>query len=220
MKRAALAVALLVGLTIFSAETSAQFTRSIYIHPNFDQLAQNHQTLAIIPLDVTVKLRPKQMREMSAEDLDRLEEQEGESVQSALHSYFLRRKSRHNFGVDFQDVTRTNALLAKNGITYDVLGEYITEDLAEMLGVDGIISGILITDKPMSEAGAVAIGVLFGVSTPTNSGKVAVNINDGATGELLWKYEKALSRDLGSDTNQIVNALMRKASRKFPYIER
>lgn len=220
MKRLTLSFALLICLTAFASEVSAQFIRSIYTHPDFSELAQDHQTLAIIPFDATVKLRPKQMKELSSEDLARMEEQEGESIQSALESYFLRRKSKYDFSVDFQEVSRTNALLAKNGITYETLGEYTTEDLTKILEVDGIISGMLTTDKPMSEGGAVALGLLTGVAMPTNSGKVAININDGATGELLWKYEKALSRALGSDTNQIVNALMRKASRKFPYIEK
>ena len=218
MKRLLFPSALLALLIVISSATFAQIIRAIYTHPDFDQLAKDHQTLAIIPFDATVKLRPKQMKELSSEDLARMEEQEGASVQSALESYFLKRKSKHNFTVDFQEVSRTNALLAKNGITYETLAEYTTEDLAKILGVDGIVSGMLTTDKPMSEGGAVALGLLTGISMPTNSGKVAVKINDGATGALLWKYEKALSRDLGSDTNQIVNALMRKASRKFPYI--
>ena len=219
MKQIILSFALLIGLATLTSEVSAQFIRSIYTHPNFDQLAKDHKVLAIIPFDANVKLRPKQMKEMTSEDVARMEEQEGESVQSALYSYFLKRKGKHEFNVDFQDITRTNALLAKNGITYENMGEYTTEDLAEMLEVDGIVSGLLVSDKPMSEGGAIALGILTGISAPTNSGKIAVNINDGATGELLWKYEKALSRNLGSDTNQIVNALMRKASRKFPYID-
>ena len=218
MKQFAFFLTLWLSLTAFSTETLAQMIRSIYTHPNFDQLAKDHKVLAIIPFDATVKLRPKQMKEMSAEDVARMEEQEGESVQSALHTYFLKRQAKHEFEVSFQDIARTNALLAKNGITYETLGEYTTEDLAKILEVDGIVSGLLITDKPMSEGGALALGLLTGISAPTNSGKVAININDGKTGELLWKYEKALSRDLGSDTNQIINALMRKASRKFPYI--
>lgn len=219
MKRFTLSLTLLVGLVAFTSEVSAQFIRSIYTNPNFEQLAKDHQTLAIIPFKANVKLRPKQMKEMSAEDVARMEEQEGESVQSALYSYFLKRKGKHDFNVGFQDITRTNALLAKNGITYENIGEYTTEDLAKMLEVDAVVSGLLTTDKPMSEGGAIALGILTGISAPTNSGKIAIDINDGATGELLWKYEKALSRDLGSDTNQIINALMRKASRKFPYID-
>ena len=218
MKRFTLSLALLIGLIASTFEVSAQFIRSIYTNPNFDQLAKDHKILAVIPFEANVKLRPKQMKEMTGEDVARMEEQEGESVQSALFSYFLKRKDKHEFNVEFQDISRTNALLAKNGITYESMGEYTTEDLAKMLEVDGIVSGLLVTDKPMSEGGAIALGILTGISAPTNSGKIAININDGATGELLWKYEKALSRDLGSDTNQIINALMRKASRKFPYI--
>lgn len=219
MKRSVLSLALLLMAVSFSSQVSAQFIRSIYTSPDFDQLAKDHKILAVVPFDATVKLRPKQMREMTSEDVARMEEQEGESVQSALFTYFLKRKDKHEFNVDFQDITRTNALLAKNGVTYENMGEYTTEDLAKMLDVDGIVSGLLVTDKPMSEGGALALGLLTGISAPTNSGKIAVNINDGATGTLLWKYEKALSRDLGSDTNQIINALMRKASRKFPYIK-
>lgn len=220
MRNQAITSVLLLSLLALSFETSAQFIRAVYTNPDFEQLARNHKTLAIIPFDASVKLRPKQMRDMTAEEHGQLEEREGKAVQNALHSYFLMRRGRKNFSVDFQDVTRTNALLAKNGVTYDVLDEYTSEDLAEILGVDGIVSGMIVTDKPMSEAGAVALKILLGESIATNSGKVAINISDGKTEQLLWKYEKALSRNLGSDTNQIVSALMRKASRKFPYISR
>lgn len=92
--------------------TQAQTIRSIYTNPNFNQIAKDHQELAIIPFEAVVKLRPKQMREMSTEDLARLEEQEGESVQSALYSYFLKRQSKNDYTVGFQDISRTNALLA------------------------------------------------------------------------------------------------------------
>jgi hypothetical protein len=70
----------------------------------------------------------------------------------------------------------------------------------------------------MSDGASLAMGVLVGFYGATNSGKCNININDGKTGDLLWKYEKTLSRSLGSDTNTIINAMMRKASRKLPYI--
>lgn len=55
--------------------------------------------------------------------------------------------------------------------------------------------------------------MLVGFFTPANTGKLAITTNDGKTGELLWKYDKSLSRGLGSDTNSIVTTIMRKASR-------
>lgn len=96
--------------------------------------------------------------------------------------------------------------------------KFTPKELAEVLEVDGIISGILSSDKPMSEGASAALGILVGIYGPTNSGKCTININDASTGDLLWKYEKTLSRSLGSDTNTIINTMMRKASRQLPYI--
>lgn len=212
-----LAIALLwIGM---GGELAAQAIPSIYTNPNFFQMAKDHQTLAIVPFKTTITLRPKHMKDMSVEELARIEQQEGEAVQNALYGYFLKRQGTENYRVSFQDISKTNALLAKNGITYDVLDEYMMSELAEMLDVDAVISGRLESNKPISEGAAVALSVLVGVYGPTNSGKVTIFVNDGASDELLWKYEKALSRSLGSDTNTIINALMRKASRKFPYAQ-
>ncbi len=86
-----------------------------------------------------------------------------------------------------------------------------------MLQVDGVVTGTFETDKPMSEGASLALGLVVGVYGSTNSGKTVINIFDGTSGELLWKYDKELSRSYGSDTNSVILAIMRKASKKFPY---
>lgn len=191
--------------------------REIYTNPDFSTVAKSHKELAILPFKAIIKLRPKQMEKFTPEEFHKLQEDEGKGVQSALHSYFLKRKDQKGFTVSFQDISKTNALLAKSGINMDNIDQYTAEELASMLQVDGIISGVLNTDKPMSEGASLALGLLVGFYGTTNSGKCTININDGATGSLLWKYEKSLSRSLGSDTNTVIEAMMRKASRKFPY---
>jgi hypothetical protein len=147
-----------------------------------------------------------------------MQKDEGMAVQSALQTYFLKRKGQHNFEISFQDISTTNAQLAKNNIDPNQLEKYTPRELAEMLEVDAVITGILATDKPMSDGASLALGLVVGFYGPTNSGKCTININDGATGDLLWKYEKTLSRSLGSDTNTVINTMMRKASRQLPYI--
>ncbi|CAM3392009.1 hypothetical protein POKO110462_00555 [Pontibacter korlensis] len=119
--------------------------------------------------------------------------------------------------MSFQDAHKTNALLARHEITAENLRSYTPEELARLLEVDGVITGTFETDKPMSDGASLALGLVVGFYGATNSGKTSINIYDGTSGELLWKYEKALSRSLGSDTNTIVTTIMRKASRKFPY---
>ncbi len=214
MKITALFVAAAFCLT--SMELCAQ-TKEIYTHPQFDSLAKDHSNLAILPFDVTLNLRPKEKEKLKAGELEEVQKKEGLAVQSAIQTYFLKKKEKESFKVNFQDISKTNALLAKGGWNTDTLRTKTKEELCTFLGVDGVISGTLFTDKPMSEGASIALGVMFGFFGSTNSGKCTINVHDGAGGDLLWKYEKTLSRSLGSDINSVINAMMRKASRKFPY---
>lgn len=209
---------LFLALTLISACAYAQ-TREIYVNPQFSALAGDHKLVAILPFKAIVKLRPKEMEKMTPEQFAQLQKDEGLAVQSALQTYFLKRKEQHGIRVSFQDLRTTNALLVRNNIDAEALDQYTPKELADILEVDGIISGLLSTDKPMSAGASIAMGVLVGFYGPTNSGKCTININDGYSGELLWKYEKTLSRSLGSDTNTVINTMMRKASRKLPYIQ-
>lgn len=210
---------LFVIMMLFGLSQSFAQNREIYTNPDFTTVAKDHKELAILPFKAIIKLRPKQMEKFTPEEFQKLQEDEGKGVQSALQSYFLKRKGQKGFTVSFQDINKTNALLAKNNISAENIDQYTAEELAKLLQVDGIVSGTLNTEKPMSEGASLALGLLVGYYGTTNSGKCTININDGATGALLWKYEKTLSRSLGSDTNTMIDAMMRKASRKFPYAE-
>jgi hypothetical protein len=205
--------------TIFIVSASEGQTREIYVNDSFASLTKNHKLVAILPFKAIVKLRPKQMEKMSPRQFQRLEKDEGLAVQGAIHSYLLKRKEQKNLSINFLDVRTANALLAKNNVTEQNIDSFTPKELAKILNVDAVITGVLSTDKPMSEGASVALALAVGLSGPTNSGKCTININDGATGELLWKYEKTLFRRLGSDTNTVINTIMRKASRQLPYIE-
>jgi hypothetical protein len=207
---------LLLTALLLSVGSFAQ-NREIYTNPNFKNLAQNHKTLAILPFQAKIGLRPNQMKNITPEKLREMEINQGMDVQSALHTYFLKEKGKDGFTVSFQDATRTNALLLKNNITEENIKSFTPEELARLLEVDGVVTGTFETDKPMSEGASLALGLMVGYYGSTNSGKAVINIYDGASGELLWKYDKALSRSYGSDTNSIILAIMRKASKKFPY---
>jgi hypothetical protein len=206
MKHLFLAIALLFTLGAASAQT-----REIYTNPKFRDLAKDHKTLAVLPFKATLSLRPNEVaKQGGAEGVHALELREGLSVQSALQSYFLKQKAD-------KDIAKTNALLAKNNITPDKLPTMTMEELAQLLGVDGIVSGTFESSQPFSNGAAIAMVMVTGFSGSTNTGKLAININDGKTGELLWKYDKTLGRGLGSDTGSIITVIMRKASRQFPY---
>lgn len=160
-------------------------TREIYVNPDFATLAKNHKTVAIMPFKTIIRLRPHEAKNMTPEQMAQLENDEGLAVQSALESYFLKRKDQHDLNIGFLDVNTTNALLAKHNVTQQNIDSFTPKELCDILGVDAIMGGILTTDKPMSEGASMALGVLVGFYGPTNSGTCTININDGATGQLL-----------------------------------
>ena len=211
-------LSLTVLLALFTTLLASAQTREIYTSPKFKLLTKDHKTLAVLPFRTTLQLRPAEVKKNGGiEGVRVLEEREGLGVQSALQSYLLKQKVDNDIIVDVQDVAKTNALLAKNGMTSEKILTMTMEELAQMLGVDGVISGTFESSQPMSGGAAVAMLMVGGFSGPTNTGKLAISINDGRSGELLWKYDKSLSRGFGSDTNSIITTIMRKASRQFPY---
>ncbi|MCM8568995.1 hypothetical protein NE848_06370 [Gramella jeungdoensis] len=206
-----MAILFTMNLSSLNAQTN------LYQHPDFESKTADHKVIAILPFKANVSLRPKQMKEISQEQLKELEKNEGLSVQSAMYSWFLKRKKRGDLFVDIQDPKRTNALLNQNDLTDPAT--VTPEALASILGVDAVISGTFETDKPMSDGASIALGLLVGFWGSTNAATLNMSVNDGSDGELLWNYNKRVAGSLGSNTDQLINKLMRKASRRLGYTD-
>ncbi|WP_438978132.1 hypothetical protein [Polaribacter sp.] len=201
--------------------TSILAQTNLYENPKFDAIAKNHQSIGIIPFKATVKLRPKQMAKMSPEQFKRLEISEGKSIQTAMYSWFLKRKKRGKLlSIEVQDPNKTMALLGKEGITQENLSNYTPEEIAKILGVDALISGTYNTNKPMSEGASVALGVLIGFWGTTNSATVNMSVHNASDGVLLWNYNKKVRGSIGSSPEDLINVLMRKASRRLSYTKK
>ncbi|WP_207433681.1 hypothetical protein [Sabulibacter ruber] len=215
---------LLLVATALLGLGSCNQSRNIYTSRAFPAAAKQHKTIAILPFDVQVGLRPNQMRQLTPEQLYDLELKHGRAIQSALQVHFLNKVNRNEEKVAVQDVNVTNSILKERDIQPEELQAIPPAELAQMLGVDAVMVGSLTTQKPLSNAVAAALTIYNFLYTPyvsgggpTNSGNAAIKIYDGASGTLLWSYEKMLSRGLGSDTHNIVRAITRKATKKIPY---
>lgn len=207
---------LLMGILFLLNFNTASAQTNLYQHPEFELKTANHKVIAILPFNANVSLRPKQMKEITAEQLAELEKNEGLSVQSAMYSWFLKRKKRGDLLVEIQDTKKTNALLSKNNVDLKAI---TSEELAEILGVDAVITGTFETDKPMSDGASVALGLLVGFWGTTNAATINMSVNNGTDGELLWNYNKRVAGSLGSSTDMLINKLMRKASRRLGYTD-
>jgi hypothetical protein len=206
----------LIAIAFIGINANAQ--TNLYENPEFVEISKDHKVIAIVPFKTQVTLRPKQRKKMSDAEFEKLERTEGEGLQGAMFSWFLKRKKRGKLlDLDLQEPKRTNALLAKEGIDYNNIYEYTSDELAKILGVDAIISGDYETNKPMSEGASLALGLLVGFGGATNTAVVNMSVNNGTDGVLLWNYNKKVRGGLGSTPDDLVNVLMRKASRRLAY---
>jgi len=204
-------------LTVTLAGVLMSCGPKIYKSASFDNALAKHKTVAVLPADVTVQLRPNEAKKLTAEQIADMAQKTGYDIQDKMYSWFLRRSDKFAYTVTFQDVNRTNALLKDAGITYADLATKDRAEIAKILKVDAVLQNRSRMEKPMSEGAAVAVGLLVGAWGNTNKVETTINIHDAQTGNLLWKYDYEASGSVGSSTTKLVDALMRNAAKKFPY---
>lgn len=206
--------------TVFAALVSILFAScgpQIYKAADFSTALAKHKTVAILPAEVTIQLRPNEARNTSPQQMEDMRMKTAYDVQEKMQGWFLRRGEKYHYTVAFQDVIKTNALLKDAGIAYADLKTTDRSKLAKLLGVDAVMQDRLSMEKPMSEGAAVAVGLLMGAWGNTNKVNTTINIHDGTSGNLLWKYDYEAAGSVGSSTTRLVDALMRNATKKFPY---
>jgi len=196
---------------LFSLTSYAQ--KNIYENSKFDELSKDHKVLAIVPFITKLELEQK----LSKEELIKLSEREGYAVQDAFETYFSRRKKKKKFNVDFQNIKNTNALLAQKNITYKNIDVYTVKQLSEILGVDGIISGNLGLNILLSKGVPTEFSFLDYFNGNADYGRIGIKISDGFSGKLLWKYEKEITKKTGKNTTELIDRMMKLATKKFPY---
>jgi hypothetical protein len=189
-------------------------SKQIFENPQLKTIISQHKVVAILPYNVSITYK-KQPKNFNSEANHDQEKSMSNSIQSSMYTFLLRK--REDYKVSFQDVDKTNILLRKAGML-DKLDEYTKDEIAKVLGVDAIIGGMFETEQTKSEAGAIASAILFGgFGGKTGTGTLTMTLNDGQDGELLWRFFKTMDQGLTSSTDDLVESMMRKVSRNFPY---
>jgi hypothetical protein len=207
---------IIVILTLLVTTISFSQTK-LYVHEDAKDYVANTKTIAILPLRVQVKLRPKELKDFTPEQIVQMGKDEAMDIQKGMHTWFLTRKKRGTLLVDVQTPARTNALLKKAGIDIHSYDEYLPSELGKILGVEAIITGSYETSKPMSNGAAIGLAVLTGGMFATNSATMNMDFMSTIDDELVVNYNKKIKGSLGTDAQDLINVLMRKVSRRIPY---
>jgi len=199
---------------IFAVCLFFQGCAQIYKNPDFDNITKDHKRVAIVPFKVSISQPPK---DFTAEMVKDAEKNEGYMMQRQIYGKFLGRQSKGEYTIEFQDVDETNALLAKDSITYGNMEKYTKTELGRVLNVDAVLSASIIRTHPMSSAASIALGVIFGVFGSTNRVDINVTIHEVQGNKLLWQYDHQASGSVGSSPEELAKSLMGGISKTFPY---
>lgn len=186
-------------------------TPRVYEAPQANYLTSQHEVVAIVPPSVTISGRKKDDPQM----LKEAAETERFVFQREMYSWMLRRKQQGRMTVRVLDVETTNARLTNAGF-FD--GEVKTPaEWANLLEVDAVFMSQFKLSKPMSEGASAALGILFGAWGTTNRTDVNIDLHDAANQELIWNYDWQASGSNFTSPEDLINGLMRNASKRMPY---
>ena len=210
--------AIFIGVLIALLWTSGPAYAKVFEDPDLFTIAKSHQSIAILPCNVTVLDSRSGKNRASPEELKHAAEQYSTTFQNSMYSWFLRMKQKGKLDPKLQDVEDTNALLAQNRIDgVEGLQDHTKEEIAEMLGVDGLFSASITVTTTLGKGGATAMYVLFGVSAKTSEADAFVKLYNGGDGRLIWSFDRTISGSLTRDPDDMVEYLMKRVSKRFPY---
>jgi len=198
----------LVGLSVLLLSSCAK----IFYSSDAFTLANSHKTIAILPPSVSIAASKK----TEAEAIKEQQITESLNFQKEMYAWMLKRKMQGRITQEIQDIQTTNAKLEKAGYPDTPL---TPGEMCEILGVNGVMGSNYALSKPMSDGAAVAMVLLVGASGSTNEVRVSLNINDCSNKKLIWNYDHKFSGGLGSSPSRLVDGIMRKASKKMPYMK-
>lgn len=190
----------------------------LFIDSDFSEYESDHKVIAVIPFNTSLFHRSKQITNPKEGQLERMQNEESLNIQQSMYSWLLKRKQQGNMWVGVQDVSTTNALLAKKEITYANIDQFTPTEIAEILGVDAVIEGAFTISQLMLDATSITIGITTGIyGLPTKKATLNMFIYNAENGRVLVSYSKTISGTAGSSNDQLINVMMRKVTRRIPY---
>jgi hypothetical protein len=204
-----------------------------YIAANFNSRTAHHTKVAVLPFEILFIGRMP--ADLTEEDILEIEEAEAIVFQVSFYNEILRstKNGRKPIGVDLQHYDETLDLLNKNNIGIRQSWRTNPKDLAAILGVDAVVKASIEKTRFMSDLASFGIehGIRFFndltdyrlwplalfVNTTSKKVKSSYYLLDKEDATAIWSIAYDIDADWRSPTDEIINHIIRRSARKFPY---
>lgn len=221
-------VILLAVFTMIGACARKNYTAS-----NFEEKTVDHQTVAIVPAEMI--FTGNQPKNVTEEDIIKMEEQESREFQYALYNSILRHANTRKYitTVNFQDVSTTLQKLEQGQIAIRDSWKMDDKALAKALGVDAVIKMRIQKQRYMSDVASYGIDAARRIISGTGIGsKIPVPYNAAKTNDIyascnlvsnnqtLWNDHYKRAADWNTPSKELIEGITDNFGRNFPYKKR
>jgi hypothetical protein len=213
-------------LLIMLLMTTISCSRRHYASTLFEQQTAGHKLIAVLPAEMI--FTGTQPKNLTQQDIARIEEQESKSFQVALYNSILRYANTRQYmtTVNVQDFVSTQRILEENNIPVRDAWHKDDAQLAKLLGVDAVVRMRIQQKRYMSDYASYGIDVAreitklpipYGINKTNDIYATCSLVSDGQT---LWNNNYKGASNWNMQANEVVEQITDNFGRNFPYKQR
>ncbi len=209
-------------LVVMSANALvAQYNFSIYKLPDIAEKVSTHEKIAVLPIQIQLPFDKSKQSEQGLKELKRIEEEYQYMYQEYVHEWIMFRMDVGKIqGLQLQHLEATNDKLKAAGLS-DMLElvKLPKNEIAEILGVDAVISGFVKRSYDKSSGFSIAFqGIEFNALQPGPD--AVIELHDGKSGEKLWDVMGKAGLNSDYNVDKGIWDFMKRGVRYLPYKKR
>lgn len=221
------------GLALFALIFFGSCAHKYYKNSSFEQRTARHKNIAILPAEMILTGTPP--KNISAEDIAKIEEIESRTFQNSLYNGILRHANSRKYytTIYVQDISTTLKLLEDNGISIRDSWREDDAKLAQLLGVDAVVRMRIQKKRYMSDLASMSIGVgrqvLSQIGTAANfpvpyisnkTNDIYASCNVVSENQTLWNDNYQGTTNYNSPSEAVVDDITDNFGKNFPYRKR
>jgi len=222
-----------IPVLLIAIIVSASCSHKYYTNSYFEQQTANHRVIAVLPSEIV--FTGKQPKELTTEQIAKMEEEESKAFQMSLYGSIMRYANTNKtyMWVGLQDVTKTISTLEENKITIRDSWKMDDKKLATMLGVDAVVRMQITQKRYMSDYASMGVSIGRDVISHTPlGGRLPIPSSLGKTEDIyaycsvvsnsvtLWNNSYKGAADWDNPSNVIIENITGNFGRNFPYKRR
>ena len=216
---------------LFSILVCLSSCKKYYTVTDFDEVSQNHKTIAILPFEVITS--GKFADNLTPEKIIEIEEIESKAFQVSFYNSILAstRRGKNNLRITMQHYAKTVDKLNESDVSIRDSWSKDPSKLATILGVDAVVTGRIEKDKFFSDELSVGIeigtnimrevfgntGVLPNASRNNKNVNTNYSLVNSSDGSVLWSIGYDCNADWSKQPDAIVGSINNKSAKHFPY---